>query len=127
MDISQPEIPSCVAIGQLLVINPQLVKDGGVQVVEMNPVLPRIVSILIGGAILDPRLDPSTGEEHGIGVGIVIPAVAPLGDWRPTKFPTPQHERLIEQAPLLEISDQPGHRLVHLTGQAGMLLAQVAV
>ncbi len=44
MDIRQTEVPARVAIGELLVINPELVEDGGVQVVEMNPVLPRVVS-----------------------------------------------------------------------------------
>ena len=89
MDIGQPEIPSCVAVGELLVINPQLVENGSVEIVEMNPIFCSVVSILVCRTILDTWFDPTSGEEHRVGVGIMIPSVTPLSYRSPAKFASP--------------------------------------
>ena len=89
MDIGQPEVSTRITVGELLMIDPQLVEDGSMEIVKMNPVFRRVVAILISSAILDPRLDPAPGEEHGIGVGIVIPSITPLGHGGPAELATP--------------------------------------
>ena len=49
--IGQTEVAAGVAVGQLLVIQPQQVQDGGVEVVEVDLVFHRVVAVVVGGPV----------------------------------------------------------------------------
>jgi hypothetical protein len=51
MHIRQTEVTASVAVGQFQVIQPQQVQDGGVEVVEVDLVLHRVVTIVVGGPV----------------------------------------------------------------------------
>ena len=53
-DVREPEVPSTMSIGQLLVIQAQEMKDGGVKIVNMNLVLDDLYAVLIGSAVDNP-------------------------------------------------------------------------
>src|SRR5579883_711862 len=46
--VRQAEIPAAVAVGQPLVVDAEQVQDGGVQVVDVDPVLDRVHPDLVG-------------------------------------------------------------------------------
>ena len=91
--IGQAEIAAGVAVGQLLVVDAQQVQHGGVQVVNRDAVLDGLEAELVGGAVGQAAFDAAAGHPHGEAVGIVIAAVAALGDRRAAEFAAPDHER----------------------------------
>ena len=60
--ISQPMIASLVSIGELFVINTQTMKNGGMQIVNMNPVLNRVITEIVRVADHSAGLDASTAQ-----------------------------------------------------------------
>ena len=51
VDVGQAEVTPGIAIGQALVIQPQQVKQGSMEIVHMDLVPDRLVAELVGGAI----------------------------------------------------------------------------
>lgn len=51
MHISEAEIAALVFVGELLMINPELVEQGGVEVVHVHGILDDIVAVVIGLAV----------------------------------------------------------------------------
>ena len=74
LNIGQTEIPSIMAVGQLLVIHAQQVKNGRVQIVNIDPIFGRLVSKFISCPMTDSSLGATTGEPVGEGMRIVIPS-----------------------------------------------------
>ena len=53
--VGQAEVAAGVAVGQLLVVEAEQVQDRGVQVVDVDLVLDRVVAVVVGGAVDDRR------------------------------------------------------------------------
>ena len=51
VDIGQAEVAALVLVGELLMINPELVEQGGVEVVHVHGILDDIVAVVIGLAV----------------------------------------------------------------------------
>lgn len=49
VDIGKAEVPAAEAVGELLMIEAQQVKDGGVQIVNGQDVLHGAVAVFVGG------------------------------------------------------------------------------
>ena len=60
--ICEPEIPAAPAVGQLLVVDSELVQDRGPQVVDSRNVNCGLVAELIGRAVRGSSLDTSTSQ-----------------------------------------------------------------
>ena len=61
LDTRQPLIEPLEPKSQSSVIDPQLVQNRGVQVANVNPVRYDVVTVIIGLAIFDSRLNPPAG------------------------------------------------------------------
>src|SRR6266699_5808949 len=85
-DVGEAEIAAGIAVGQLLVVDAQDVKQCGVQVVDGDAVLDGLESKLVGCAVANAALKAAASHEHGEAVGIVIAAVAGFGDGRTAKL-----------------------------------------
>ena len=72
-------------------------------------------------------LDAAAGEPHGEAEGVVVSAVRALGHGGATELAAPNDERLVEQAPRLEVFEQPGDRLVGVAGVASMAALESGV
>lgn len=59
VDIGQAEVTALEAIGELLMVDPQTVEDGGVQVMDVNRILDHVVTEVIGLTVGEARLDPA--------------------------------------------------------------------
>lgn len=104
MDISQAEIPALVAVGEPFVIHAQTVQECGVEVVHVHFVLLGEVAKVIGRTVDDPRPDAAASHPNGEAVRVVVAAesrTAPLRHGGSAKFSTPDHQRFVEQTPLL--------------------------
>ena len=103
------------------------VQHRGVQVVNMHPVLDRVVAELVRCAVHRARFHPAARHEDREAVRVVVAPVGSFGKRRPAEFAAPDHQRLVEQAPALEIPDQAGDRLVDFPGADRMQPQDVAV
>src|SRR6185503_14273534 len=112
--IGETEVAAGVAVGELFVIEAELVQQGGVQVVDGDAVLYGLESELVGGSVSDTGLDAAAGQPHGVAVGIVVAAVAVLRARGASEFPAPDDQGLVQQAAALQIADQGGRGLVHV-------------
>ena len=107
MNIGQAEITSRVMVGERFMIQTQQGEDRCVQVVQVDLVLRRAQAKVVSRTITHATLHPTTGEPDSKAVGVVIPArpfvVGTLNGRCATELPTTDHERVVQQAPLLEI------------------------
>ena len=64
-DVGQAEIAPRIAIRQLLVIEPQLVQNGRMQIVHVHLARDRLMAELIGFAKRQARPETATGQPDG--------------------------------------------------------------
>ena len=70
---------------------------------KMDFVFDKVVTVVVGRAVADPRLDPSASHPHRKAAGVMIPAkVLPveftLTIVGPTKLSAPNHKRVFQQS-----------------------------
>ena len=94
--IGKSEIAALESVDQLFVIDAQQMQHRGVQVVDFDLVLDRVVAELIGRPVHDAAPDAAAGHPDREPEGVVIAAVGALGKRGPAEFPAPDHERLVE-------------------------------
>ena len=75
----------------------------------------------------DARPDASAGHPHGESVRIMVAAVAFFRHGRAAKLTAPDDQRLVQQAPALEVFDQAGDRLIHRAAGFGVVAFDVGV
>ena len=101
--------------GEVPVAKPEAVQQGGVEVVDVDLVLPGEVAELVGGPMDDPRPDSSTCQPHREAVRVVVPAgsfPAPLGHGSAAEFSTPDDEGVVQEAALAQVHEEGGNGLV---------------
>lgn len=86
-----------------------------VQIVEMHLVLHRIVTVLVRGSVAKATFDASPGHPHRKAFGIVIATVGSFGGWRTPKLSTPEHQGVVQHAPLFEVSEKACDRAIYLS------------
>src|SRR5256885_13789905 len=97
-------------------------QQGCMKIMHVDFILDDIETKLIGSAEGDARFDAAAGHPHGEGLGMMVAAqlAACIGialNHRSTaELPTPKHERIIQQAALLEVLDERGAGLVSFAG-----------
>ena len=104
----EPGVPEREAVR----VEPHLVQDGRVQLLDVERAVDGLVAELVGGADGDARADAAAGQPHGEAVGVVVAAGAlgVLGGRLAAELAAPDDDRRIEQAALLEIGEQGGDR-----------------
>ena len=74
--VGQPEIAAAHAVGEFEVARGREVEDGGVEVVDVDPVEGRLVADFVGRAVEGPPLASAAGQPEGEGVRVVVAAGA---------------------------------------------------
>ena len=95
--------------------------------VDGDGVLDGVIAEIVGGAIDGAPLHPPAGDPDAEPERIVIAAVRPLRERRPAELPRPDDERLLEEPTTFQVVDQPGNRLVDLSGHLAMAGFQATV
>ena len=108
-------------------IESEQVEHGGVEVVEVDLVLDRIVPVFVGGAMTDARLDTASGQEHRQRVRVVVSTVVALCHRCSPEFPAPEHQCVFEQSSLLEVTDEAVDRLIDFHRVSGQRFLQSSV
>jgi len=76
-----------------------------VEIVDRGHVLDGLVAEVVGRPMVEGPLHAGSGEPHGEARGVVVAAVGPLLERRhPAKLRHERHERVGEEAPVLEVS-----------------------
>ena len=104
MHVRQPEVAPLKAIRQTLVIDAQQVKNGGVQIVHVDRVLDDGRREVVCALVDEPALDPSSCEPNRERLGPMVaaqpvgPSSAVFAQTSTPEFPTPNHQRFVEQS-----------------------------
>ena len=127
--VGQAKVTAIVTVGEFLVVQSQLMEDGGVQIVHVHLAFHGMVAVLVGVAMGEAGLKAAAGKPGREAIRVVVAASAlVLRVGRSTKFAAPPHDGVIQQATLLEVLQERGHRLVtrlgmlHMFGQVRMLI-----
>ena len=76
------------------------VKDGSVEVVEVDGFFFGVVAVVVGRAVNGAWFDTAASHEHGEAVWIVVTSVFALGGWGAPEFAAPKNESFVEKAAL---------------------------
>src|SRR5688572_4274649 len=110
---------------QFFVIEPKGAQDRGVQVFELIGLMHSHESNVVGSANAHARLDASARHPNGEAGGVVLAPVVTLRHGRAAEFAGPNHQRLIEQSSLLEVSQQRRDRLIGPTRTRGVIIREL--
>ena len=114
MHVRQAEVAAAEAVGQPLVVEPQQMQDGRVQVVESEDVLDRVIAILVGRTVNRAALDSTPGQPHAEAEWVMVASVDALHKRGSAELARPDDQCLVEQTARLEILDQTCNRLIDL-------------
>ena len=122
MHVGKTEIPAGVAEGEFFVIEAELMKDGGMQVMHVDFVLDGHVADVVGDAVGEAGFEAATGDPDGEAERVVIATGAVfLGVGGAAKFAAPPDDGVFEQAALFEIGKESGNRFIDGGGVVAML------
>ena len=110
--------------GEAVVIEAELVEDGGVEIPDVVGVPGDVPGEVIGFTEYRARFDTRAGEPDGEAAAVVIPAGdggvgAALGVDGAAELAAPDDEGVFEQAALFEIEDKGRGRLVGIAALVG--------
>ena len=132
VDVREAEISALVAEHEPFVVDPQALQDGRIEIVNVNRVLQHVVAEIVGLTVNDTGLDSTTRHPLGVTPWMVVASVVALGQSTlaincSAEFTTPNHQRVVEHPPLLEIIDQGRTRLIDDPALAANVAGQVSV
>ena len=81
----------------------------------------------VGGAVSESALDAAPGHPDAEAVGVMIATIAVLGARRASKLGGPNNDRLVQEAPLLEVLQQRTNRLIDFFAHTGMAFFETLV
>ena len=98
-------------VSQLVVVDAEAVQNCRVEVAHRNRILDHVVAVVIGLAVGDARAHAAARHPCGEAARMMVAAVvllrqAALAVNRAPKFARPDHQRVVQQAALLEVGDQ---------------------
>ena len=71
-DIGESKVTTVVAVGQLLVVEPQQVEKRGVEIVDADPVHDCLMADLIGSAIVRPCVDTRSSQPDCVRMLVMV-------------------------------------------------------
>ena len=114
--VGQAKLSTLEAVGELQVIQAEKLKDGSLDIMNVEPIFRGAEAELVGGAHGDPGFGAAAGEPHGVGVDVMVPANAfsafPHG--RAAEFSTPYDQRRIEKASRFQVGDESSLTAIHI-------------
>ena len=132
MHIGQAEVAALEFVGELGVIYAEAVQNGRVQIVDVDWIIDDVVAEVVGLAVGQTAFDAAACYPEAEAAGMMIAAVVvvsqhALGVDGAAEFSAPDHQRAVEQTPLLEIADQRGGRPIDLARDLLQGLSEVRV
>ena len=113
MNVGETVIAALKAIGELFVVETKQVKQGGVEVVNVDRVGGDVEAEVVGDAVDMAFFEAAPSEPDAEAAVVVIaPIVAALDHGSAAELAAPDDEGVVEQAALFEVFDQGGAGLV---------------
>ncbi len=121
MDVSQAEAAAVEGKGQLFVIKPHEMEDGGVEVVHVDGPLHHLAPEFVGFTEGESWFHAGAGEPDGEGIGIVVATSAIFFGVRgASEFAAPPDQRVLEKPALFQVHEQAGDGFVDGGGMVGV-------
>ncbi len=127
MNFREPLFTPLVQITERILIETELVENGGVNVAEMAGIFDRVQSDGVRCTNHLTAFDPATSEPHRKAQVVVIAAFAALRFRRAAELAAPEHQCGIEQAAAFQIFQQCADGLISLRGHAQVVLLDIIV
>ena len=107
--------------GEVLVIDPEAVEHAGIQVVDVNWVLNDVITVIVGLAVVDARLESAPCDKSSKASSVVVASVCVLRQIalavnRPPELAAEYNNSVFEHAALLEVLDEGGCWLISTIG-----------
>src|SRR5258708_17815154 len=104
-------------ICKAFMIDSETMEDGRLQIVNVHRIGDNVVAVVVGLTDRDSGLDAAAGHPDRKTSRMVVAAVIRFGQTSlavdgASEFPAPDDQRIVEQAPLLQILDQRRPALV---------------
>jgi len=113
VDVGEPEVAACVLEGQLLVIEPELMKQRGMEIMNMNSATYASEAELVRLAVRVAGLKAATCNPNGKAIWVMIAASSVfLCIRRSTELASPPNNRIVQQPTLFKILEQRRNRLI---------------
>src|SRR4029453_462555 len=101
MHIRQPKIPALKAEGQASMVDAEAMQDSRLKIVDVNGVADNVVTVIVGFAPREARLDAAAGHPQRETAAVMIAAVvgcrqSALAIDGAAEFAAPNDERLVE-------------------------------
>ncbi len=118
VNIGQTKVAALMSEGQSLVVDPQTVQNGRVQIVNVHRVFRHVVTEVIRLAVNDPRFDAAAGHPFGVASRMMVATVVCLCQTalainRASEFAAPNHQSILQHAALFQVVDQRRTGLIH--------------
>src|ERR1051325_522446 len=115
-----------MAKDQFFVIDPKQMQNRGMEIVAIGW-FERFPGPFVGLAIAGSALDARARQPSGKCAAVVVASSAALAEGHPPKLGGPNHERILEKAPRLEVFDQSSGWFVHCAGDEGKFPVDVSM
>lgn len=107
--VGEPKISSLIPNRQPHVVYPEEMQHGGVEIVNVHGFPDGVVAEVVGFSVRDAATDPTARHPYREGADVVIAtwgAFVGLTHGRAAELATPNHQRIVEHAALLQIEDE---------------------
>ena len=127
--ISEAELAALELVGQGFVVDSELVKNGGVEVVDMDFFFGDVVGKVIGRAVSDARFDAAACCPERETTRVVVAAVVVAGKFSlavrsSSEFAAPDDEGVVEEAAHFEVFDEGRGGLIGVLALTAKLFRQ---
>ena len=96
VDVGEAKVAAAMEIGEVTVINAELVENRRPQIVDRRAVLYGMVAVFVGRTIDYAVPHSTTGKPDAEAERVVVATVTPLGERRTAKLAGPDDERLVQ-------------------------------
>src|SRR5437588_1994202 len=127
VDVGQPSVDAVVAEGQTLVVDPQEMKNGCVQIVAVGPASGSLVAELLAFPVADAAPDAGAGQPGDECATVMVTAGSALRERHAAELGRPDDQRVLEQATLFQVAKKPGDRLIDAPGNERQFRGDVLV
>ena len=106
-------------------VQAEKMEHGGVPIVDVALALHGFRTKFVGSSVTEAALNAAARHPGRVAFVVVVPTIAVLGVGSPAELTRPDHQRVLQHAALLQISQQPGNWFVNLLAQVRNLRGHV--
>ena len=126
-NIGQPKVTPSVPMGQAQMVDTHQMQQCRVEIMDVHFVLDSVITVFVGGSVLETAFNSSTRHPHGKAFGVVITPVFALRHRCSSKLSAPHNERIVQHPALFKIFQKASDGQVHFAGVLLVIAFEVGV